>query len=315
MKLHHWADRFELWQGAAADAPQNIRAGSVQSIVTSPPYWGLRDYGHEGQLGQEETVEEYVAALVQIFAGLREVLADDGVAWLNLGDTYAGRANAGPKYTGNHGAFGKPGHIPGRKRTTSAAPYKSLVGVPWRVALALMEDGWIVRSEVIWHKTNAMPESVKDRPTRAHEHLFMLAKRQRYYYDEAAVREPAVEPGRYVKPYTEDAKASLKGDTSTGLARTHPRGGILVGDTRNRRDVWSIGASAFPGAHFATYPPQLVEPCILSTSRPGDLVLDPFSGSGTTGMVALQHGRRYVGIDLNTEYLDLSLSTRLEPWR
>lgn len=306
MRLYHERPGLALWQGDAVDMAQHLAPGSVQTVVTSPPYWGLRDYGHTEQLGQEADVRDYIANLVVLLGEVRKVLADDGVLWLNLGDTYAGRANAGPKYTGNR--HDRPGRVPPRIRTTSAAPFKSLIGVPWRVALELIDDGWILRSEVIWDKPNATPESVRDRPTRSHETLFMFTKRARYYYDADAVAEPAVKAGQIIPPY-QTRKADAQGDRM----RTAPGGGMTVGETRNRRDVWRVSTVKFPGAHFATYPPELPRTCILASSRPGDLVLDPFSGSGTTGMVALEAGRRYVGVDLSTEYLDLSLETRLKP--
>jgi DNA modification methylase len=299
-------DTVTLHHGDALATARSFESGSVQCIVTSPPYYGLRDYDEAGQIGSEQSLAHYVASLTTLFAELRRVLSDDGVLWLNLGDTYAGRANAGPAYDGNRGK-GRPSAIPKRKRTTSDAPYKSLLGAPWRVAFALMDDGWVLRSEVIWAKPNPMPESVTDRPTRSHEQLFMLTKGPRYFYDAAAVAEPAIEAGRIVAAYPEAAKVH---GTGTFIRNKIGLVDRAVPAMRNKRDVWEIAPAHFDGAHFAVMPAALARPCILSSSRPGDVVLDPFSGSGTTGEVATQHGRRYVGIDLNSAYLDLSLRTR-----
>jgi DNA modification methylase len=299
-------DTVTLHHGHALDVARTLPTSSVQAIVTSPPYFGLRDYGHDDQIGSEPTVADYVTALVQLLAELRRALADDGVLWLNLGDTYAGRANAGPAYDGNRGK-GRPGGIPKRRRTTGDAPYKSLIGAPWRVALALIDDGWLLRSEVIWAKPNPMPESVADRPTRSHEHVFMLTKGARYFYDAAAVAEPAIEAGRLITAYPSDAKLH---DTGAFIRNRPGLQDRVVPTMRNKRDVWEIAPAHFDGAHFAVMPAALARTCILASTRPGDVVLDPFSGSGTTGMVATQEGRRYVGIDLNADYLDLSLRTR-----
>lgn len=296
MDLYHRAPGLELYCGNARDSARYLEPGIAQTIVTSPPYFGLRDYGHPDQLGAEATVEQYVDNLVAVFASLRTILADDGVLWLNLGDSY-GRGSR---------SIAQPPQGFERDRTGSRRPQgakslnmpnKSLLMVPHRVALAMAADGWTLRSEVIWHKPNPMPESVRDRPTRAHEFIFMFSKRPSYYYDADAVAEPAVRAGEYA-------------ERSGKEGRRNPRGDVTVGATRNRRDVWAVGFAPFKGAHFATFPPELVRVPILATSRPGDLVLDPFSGSGTTGMVALSEGRRYLGIDLSTDYLDLSIATR-----
>jgi len=301
-------DTVTLHHGHALDVARTLPTASVQAIVTSPPYFGLRDYGHDDQIGSEHTVSEYVTALVQLLDELRRALADDGVLWLNLGDTYAGRANGGPSYDGSRGK-GRPGGIPKRRRTTGEAPYKSLIGAPWRVALALIDDGWLLRSEVIWAKPNPMPESVSDRPTRSHEHVFMLTKGPRYYYDAAAVAEPAIEAGRLITAYPAEAKLH---DTGAFIRNRPGLQDRVVPTMRNKRDVWEIAPAHFDGAHFAVMPAALARTCVLASTRPGDVVLDPFSGSGTTGMVATQEGRRYVGIDLNADYLDLSLRTRFQ---
>lgn len=302
----HRDSTVTLHHGDAFAVAQTLPDSAAQTIVTSPPYYGLRDYGHDEQIGSETTVGEYVAALVQLLGELRRVLTDDGVLWLNLGDTYAGRANAGPAYDGNRGK-GRPGGIPKRRRTTGDAPYKSLIGAPWRVALALVDDGWLLRSEVIWAKPNPMPESVSDRPTRSHEHVFMLTKSSRYFYDAASIAEPAIEAGRLISAYPSGAKLHQTGPFIRNRPGLQDR---TVPTMRNKRDVWEVAPEHFDGAHFAVMPAALARTCVLASTRPGDVVLDPFSGSGTTGMVATQEGRRYVGIDLNKDYLELSLRTR-----
>jgi site-specific DNA-methyltransferase (adenine-specific)/site-specific DNA-methyltransferase (cytosine-N4-specific) len=251
----------------------DVEPGSVQTCVTSPPYWGLRDYGHDGQLGLESTPDEYVARMVGVFREVRRVLADDGTLWLNLGDSYA----TGAGKVGDHPGGGVQGASwrgattsPNRLPIEGFKP-KDLVGIPWRVAFALQADGWWLRQDIIWHKPNPMPESVTDRCTKSHEYLFLLAKSERYFYDGEAIAEPA-----------------------------------LHSDTRNRRSVWTIATKPFKGAHFAVMPEALAEPCVLAGSRADDLVLDPFSGSGTVGVVALRHGRRFVGVELNPEYAEIA---------
>ncbi|MBN1659452.1 MAG: site-specific DNA-methyltransferase [Anaerolineae bacterium] len=235
--------------------------------VTSPPYWGLRDYDCAGQLGSEENVDDYVENLVRVFHELKRVLKEDGTFWLNIGDSYTsgGRTWRAPdkKNRGRAMSYRAP--------TPEGLKPKDLVGVPWRVAMALQADNWYVRSEIIWHKPNAHPESVKDRPTRAHEKIFLLTKNEQYFYDYKAVR--------------------TRGNS---------------GRLRNLRSVWSVKTEPFKEAHFATFPPRLIEPCILAGSRTGDIVLDPFFGSGTTGLVAARHGRSFLGIELKKEYIDIA---------
>jgi len=247
---------------------QTLPAASVQCCVTSPPYWGLRDYGHDGQIGLEETPEQYVARLVAVFAEVRRVLADDGVLWLNLGDSYGSG--------------------------------KQLVGIPWRVAFALQADGWYLRSDTIWHKPNPMPESVRDRPTKAHEYVFLLSKSARYFYDSDSIRETSItgdlNSPRGSKGVLGSMNAGLRGDSDKGYS----------GKTRNTRSVWTIPTQPYSGAHFAVMPPALADRCIKSGSRVGDVVLDPFSGAGTTGMVARRLRRQYVGIELNPEFADMA---------
>lgn len=278
--IHTDAERFTLHTGDAGETAWDLEPGSVQTIVTSPPYFGLRDYASKDQLGQEGDVASYVAALVGVLEELQGALAEDGTLWLNLGDCYGSN--------------------------------KSLMGVPWRVALALMDRGWILRSEIIWAKPNPTPENVRDRPTKSHEQMFLFSRGPRYFYDAEAVREQGSgrAPGNRRHKYADAALLDPSGQhrTKGGLAALAD----TVYDTRNRRDVWTIASSPFSAAHFATFPPALAEVCVLAGSRVGDTVLDPFSGSSTTGMVALGAGRRYVGIDTNPEYHDLALRTRLE---
>ncbi len=262
----------------------------AQMCVTSPPYFGLRDYGHEGQIGLEQTPEQYIAAMVEVFRCVRDVLADDGTLWLNIGDSYA---SGGRKTRDSDDKLAQRG-----MDTRPADPHgikpKDLIGIPWMLAFALRADGWYLRQDIIWHKPNPMPESVRDRCTKAHEYVFLLSKSERYFYDHEAIQEPA-DPANFRESRgirrTPDGQADQSGFR---YGRKYPM--------RNKRDVWSIAAKPYKGAHFATFPPALIEPCILAGSRPGDVVLDPFMGSGTTAAVALQHGRQYLGCELNAEY-------------
>jgi DNA modification methylase len=239
-----------------------LEDGSVRCVVTSPPYWGLRDYGRDGQIGLEQTPEEFVGKLVAVFREVRRVLADDGTLWLNLGDSYGSG--------------------------------KQLVGIPWRVAFALQADGWYLRQDIIWSKPNPMPESVTDRCTKAHEYVFLLTKSPRYYYDKDAVSEEyadaTVKRGKSIRQVSADGTVTTRGN------------GEPVQGRRNRRSVWTVATKPFRGAHFAVMPETLVEPCVLAGSAEGDLVLDPFAGSGTVGVVALRHGRNFVGVELNADY-------------
>jgi DNA modification methylase len=279
---------------------------SVQCVVTSPPYWGLRDYGHGDQLGLERTPEEYVANMVAVFREVRRVLRDDGVLWLNLGDSYAAHPGqrketdkAGAKQMTKRGSTGSPSrHVEGLKP-------KDLVGIPWMVAFALRSDGWYLRSDIIWAKPNPMPESVTDRPTKAHEYLFLLTKSERYHYDAAAIAEPVSEATtervQYPRPRERDNHIGR-------LGRDNTRSGDLnsYNPTRNARTVWTIATQPYAGAHFATFPEELARRCILAGSKPEGAVLDPFGGSGTVAAVATGHGRRAIYIDLNPAYLDLA---------
>lgn len=280
--------------GNALDALCELPSGSVDMIYTSPPYYGLRDYKQPGQLGLERTLTSYTRQLVRLFREARRVLRNDGTFWLNLGDAYAGRANAGRMYEANREYNGRrglhnPGVMPGRKNTTGDAPFKNLLLVPAKTAIALQRDGWILRNDIIWKKPNAKPESAKDRFMSTYEHLFMFSKRPKYYFDLDAVRAHRA-PKRDLTLFDDEGPWRLP----------------------NPGDVWEVPITPFPGAHFATQPIDLATRAILAGSRSGGIVLDPFSGSGTTGAAALQvwPARRYIGIDINEEYLNLSLRTR-----
>lgn len=311
----------------------------VQTCVTSPPYWGLRDYGAEGQLGLERTPQEYVEKMVEVFGLVRDLLSDDGTLWLNLGDSYSrdpGKGGSGPNgkhdYIPSYGearkamrkgssrADGKVAEGSPRNRDgvpPCELPGKNLIGIPWRVAFALQAAGWYLRSDIIWAKTNPMPESVTDRPTRSHEYLFLLSKSERYYYDHEAIKETAVcgwngssfdderdvtlHPNIGKKPRPSAAKGSFNGKTES-MADTGQNAFRHVTEKRNKRSVWTVSTVPYPGSHFAVFPPALIEPCIMAGARAGDIVLDPFFGSGTTGQVAEQLGRQWIGCEIQTDY-------------
>jgi len=271
-----------------------LPAGSVQTCVTSPPYFGLRDYGHDGQIGLEQTPDAFVAELVAVFREVKRVLRDDGTLWLNLGDSYA--ANRSYQVTDNkHTDVGNDMPM----RVPDGLKPKDLIGIPWRVAFALQADGWYLRQDIIWHKPNPMPESVKDRCTKAHEYIFLLSKSERYFYDADAILEPAEQTGR--------VRSDRMGGNKYVEGVKHSDGSVFTGsDTRNRRSVWTVATKPFAGAHFATFPPDLIEPCVKAGSKPGDLVLDPFGGAGTTGLVADRLGRDAVLCELNPTYAELA---------
>ena len=273
---------------------------SAQTCVTSPPYFGLRDYGVDGQIGLEPTPDEFVASLVTVFREVRRVLRDDGTLWLNLGDSYARTGGTDRKVPETARVGSTRNTMTQMGDRTSKAPSglkdKDLIGVPWRVAFALQADGWYLRQDIIWHKPNPMPESVRDRCTKAHEYIFLLSKSPRYYFDSEAIKEPASAPPKKCGPKND---ASRNDSGRTGIVRGD-------GETRNRRSVWTVSTKPFGGAHFATFPPALIEPCILAGSRLGDTVLDPFGGAGTTGLVAQQHGRNAVLTEINPEYAEIA---------
>jgi DNA modification methylase len=303
--------------------------GTVQCCVTSPPYWGLRDYDlGEVSIGLEKTPEEYVANIVGAFREVWRVLRPDGTLWLNLGDCYHGsggengNGGLGVDTSEQHGLYRRnprknKGNV-AEHAVNRARRGKNLAGIPWRVAFALQADGWYLRSDIIWHKPNPMPESVTDRPTKAHEYLFLLAKQPRYYYDAEAIKEPAggwngsnfddardleIRPTTGRKPRESKKRGEFNGKTNALPGREAFR---AITETRNRRDVWTIPTQPYRGAHFATFPEKLVEPCILAGSPVNGLILDPFCGSGTTGAVARRLGREFIGIDMSMKYLKLA---------
>ena len=279
-------------------AAMGLRANTC---VTSPPYFGLRDYGHDGQLGLEASPDEYVANLVEVFRCVRDVLRDDGTLWLNAGDSYS---NGGRTTRDDDRKL--PQRAMGVRPADGMKP-KDLIGIPWMLAFALRADGWYLRQEIIWAKPNPMPESVRDRCTKSHEQIFLLSKSPKYYFDSEAIKEPTVcdrKPGRKVNNTKENYGVNNGGNTGlTGLLQRYHNGGAPT--HRNRRSVWIVTTKPFQGAHFATFPPDLIEPCILAGCPEGGTVLDPFMGSGTTAAVAKLHGRHYLGSELNPDYRPL----------
>lgn len=323
---------LEIICGDSLDSLQKMDDKSVHCCVTSPPYWGLRDYGVEGQLGMEKTPEDYTTNMVNIFMEVMRVLRDDGTLWLNLGDTYATHGGSkGSKHSHNF----RPPEVAEKEGIYRAGkPFgkqiglkeKDLVGIPWRVAFALQAQGWYLRKDIIWFKPNPMPESVTDRPTTAHEYLFLMAKSHKYFYDAEAIKEPSAYPMGPNSPesiksphgqgFTRTAKHSFK---RTGSKREKANPGHSAGthrpdredntyatESRNKRSVWTVSTQPFPDAHFAVFPPKLIQPCVLAGCPKGGTVLDPFMGSGTTGVVSINEGRNFVGIELNPEYVKMA---------
>lgn len=314
----------EIHFGDCRDSLRAMAAAGVkvQTCVTSPPYFGLRDYGHEGQIGLEEAPETYIAGLVEVFRCVRDVLADDGTLWVNIGDSYARNPSKGGSGPGwKNGAYSdtytdaskvrqfRPSKVAntgirGDAVQSSAAPKeKDLIGIPWMLAFALRADGWYLRQDIIWHKPNSMPESVADRCTKAHEYMFLLSKSPRYFYDAEAVKEPVA--ASTIARVTQPTLAQQVGSTRVPGKTNGNMKAVGGTEKRNRRSVWSINTQPYKGAHFAVFPSALVEPCILAGSRTGDIVLDPFMGSGTTAAVAIEHGRQFIGCELNTTYKPL----------
>lgn len=298
-----------------ADALETLKKFPDESIncsITSPPYYGLRDYHNEGQIGRETTVEEYLDRLKQVFHEVKRVLKKDGTCFIVIGDSYAGTGPKGkyidPKYPNGR-------NVQNTSITQNISGYKSkdLMGIPWRLALLLREDGWYLRSDIIWHKENAMPESCKDRPTRSYEHIFLLSKSPKYYYDYEQIAEPMKESSK--KRYTRGRKADnkyLKENSGAKIQKINKarRYGEYRGDNipqfRNKRDIWTINTVSFRGEHYATFPPKLAEICMIAGCPKGGIILDPFIGSGTVGFVALMQDRKYIGIELNERYCKLA---------
>jgi len=295
---------IRILEGNCLDTLKSIKAGSVNTCVTSPPYWGLRDYGTADQLGLEATPEAFVENLVKVFREVRRVLREDGTLWLNLGDSYSG-SGKGP--AGNLGKAHNAQHM--EKKHSAIVPSgmkpKDLVGIPWMTAFALRADGWFLRSDIIWHKPNPMPESVTDRPTKAHEYIFLLTKSPKYFYDAKAIAEPWKENAHDIKR-AEEGHEGYAGKHDAGYnggVRGQPVGDPSEG--RNKRTVWTVPTHGYREAHFATFPPDLIEPCILAGSPARGTVLDPFGGAGTTGLVADRHGRDAILCELNPEYVQM----------
>ena len=274
----------------------------VQTCVTSPPYYGLRDYGHSGQIGLEETPEQYIAAMVEVFRCVWDVLEDDGTLWLNIGDSYAHNVKEhntkSEKQSSNRGTA--EFLTPERNFKGTDIKTKDLIGIPWMLAFALRADGWYLRQDIIWHKPNPMPESVQDRCTKAHEYIFLMSKSQKYYYDTEAIQEKAERPEG---PGNLTHRHSQEGIYVSGAQKNLAK--IGASETRNKRSVWSVNVKPYTGAHFAVFPSDLIEPCILAGAPVGGIVLDPFMGSGTTAQVAQNLGRKYLGCELNPDYCQL----------
>jgi site-specific DNA-methyltransferase (adenine-specific) len=308
--------KYEILQGDCREMMRTMPEKSVQTCVTSPPYFGLRDYGNDGQIGLEPTPDEFVGKLVEVFREVRRVLRDDGTLWLNLGDSYASMNRSGRKESPGVGAKQeiKPIQTSVKWNAGDGSKFqwripafdteikpKDLMGIPWRVAFALQADGWYLRQDIIWHKPNPMPESVTDRCTKAHEYIFLLSKSEKYFFDNEAIKEDAKSKSEGIRfggdKYgdSDDPKHATKsGNVSSEYTKA------------NKRSVWTVTTKPFSGAHFATFPPDLIEPCILAGSALGDTVLDPFGGSGTTAMVANQLGRNAVLCELNPEYIAIA---------
>ena len=299
-----------ILSGDCRDTLKTLPDKSVNCCVTSPPYFNLRDYGNAAQIGAEPTPAAYVAELVAVFREVRRVLRDDGTVWLNLGDSYAG-SGKGANADGTVTAAGKQATHKGTTlgrfvKCDIDLPPKNLIGIPWRVAFALQDDGWILRSDIIWHKPNPMPESVTDRCTKAHEYVFLLAKSERYFYDAAAIAEPANHAGKVVSLGAKSMSAGQARGAGVVASGNGLADSYTVVDSRNRRDVWTIPSAPYSGAHFATMPPALARLCILAGCPVGGTVIDPFGGSGTTAKVAIELGRRAILCELNPDYIQLA---------
>jgi DNA modification methylase len=298
-------DTNVILEGDCIQSLKSLPEGIVNTCITSPPYYALRDYGADGQIGLEKTPEEYVQKLVEVFREVKRVLRDDGTLWLNLGDSYSGSGK---------GPAGNPGKTHNEREMThthvsgkvpDGLKPKDLIGIPWMVAFALRNDGWYLRQDIIWHKPNPMPESVSDRCTKSHEYIFLLSKSKTYYYDAESIKEPVKQDWG-----TRDRTNGKYHNTGTGL---NPHTGLQKSyEKANKRSVWSITTKPFHGAHFATFPPDLIEPCVIAGSPEGGIVLDPFFGSGTTGLVAMRNNRKYLGCELNSEYISIA-NERLKP--
>lgn len=310
-------ERNVIYQGDCLEVLKTLSDGSVNCCITSPPYYGLRDYGVPGQLGNENSPEEYIKKLVDVFTEVRRVLADDGTLWVVIADSYAGSnqgagtKNLNPKQASNKGTvyMSDRNHKSKSLRIDGCKP-KDLMGIPWLLAFALRESGWYLRQDIIWAKGNPMPESVKDRCTKSHEYIFLLSKSRKYYFDNKALREPAVSIGdmqRRVKNGHGEWKTKKAAGTYAVSGKARSREELYSKDgMRNKRDVWFVNTKPCKEAHFAVFPDALIEPCVLAGSKKGGVVLDPFMGSGTTAIVAARNGRDYIGIELNPDYVEIA---------
>jgi DNA modification methylase len=300
---------IKIYQGNCLDTLKKIESQSINTCITSPPYWGLRDYDESEQLGLEETPEEFVNNLVEVFREVKRVLRDDGTVWLNLGDSYS---SGGRTTTTNQSLRGDKNYGVTRPKPSKGIKPKDLIGIPWRVAFALQADGWYLRQDIIWHKPNPMPESVKDRCTKAHEYIFLLSKSVKYYFDNEAIKEDSI----YAPDKTHEVereKGYYKGKWSNPEKGSRHDGSFkAIREKRNKRSVWTIATKPFKGAHFATFPPDLIKPCVLAGCPEGGTVLDPFGGSGTTALLANGHNRNAILCELNEEYIKIA-KERLAP--
>ena len=301
---------YTIIEGDCIEKLKELPEKSINTCVTSPPYYALRNYKMDGQVGVEETPDDYVQKIVQVFREVRRVLKDDGTIWINLGDSYAGSGGAGNQFDQIENGL-SPYKQTGSPKDIGLKP-KDLIGIPWRVAFALQADGWYLRSDIIWHKPNPMPESVKDRPTKSHEYIFLMSKNRTYYYDQESIKTPVKQEN--MKGTTTHKRSTKDWGDGTGV-KTH-NGFDKSYDMANKRDVWTVPTDKFEGQHFATFPKELIKPCILAGCPEGGTVLDPFNGSGTTCIVSLQNNRKYIGIELNPEYCIIAhkrISTEVSP--
>ena len=295
--------------GDCIEGMKTLPDESVHTCITSPPYFGLRDYGGgDDEIGKEPTVEEFVEKMVEVFRGVRRILRDDGTLWLNLGDSYMSATCVPPPQTvANGNNRGMPtDFIPANRQKQNGLKQKDLIGIPWRVALALQADGWYLRQDIIWHKPNPMPESVEDRCTKAHEYIFLLSKNPKYYFDSQAIKEPVA--NSTIQRLSQKNLPNQVGSTRVPGKTNGNMKAVGGSETRNKRSVWTVTTKPFRGAHFATFPKELIEPCVLAGCPKGGTVFDPFTGSGTTAVVALNNGRNYIGTELNPDYVKLAES-------
>lgn len=293
-----------IYQGSCIDVMKQWPDGFINTCVTSPPYYGLRDYGVKGQLGLEDSPDKYVTSLVNTFREVRRVLRDDGTLWLNLGDSYArNAAKGGSGVGGKNERYLRDSYTRAHADVPPGMKEKDLIGIPWAVAFALRADGWYLRQDIIWGKPNPMPESVTDRCTKSHEYIFLLSKTPKYYYDHAAIAEPVAASS--VQRLSQNVK-NQKGSSRVPGKTNGTMKAVGTRDKRNKRSVWNITTKPFSGAHFATFPIDLITPCILAGARERGLVLDPFMGAGTTAVAAIKQNRRYIGCELNPAYIDIA---------